>query len=64
MTQIINRRDVLRTGLFASGGLVVLTQCAEAARAAATSKEQANKAIVRAAWAKSIWPETRSSIVK
>jgi predicted ester cyclase len=56
MTQHVNRRDVLKTGLSASGGLAILTQCGIVAHAA-TSKEQANKAIV-GQWFTEFWGKT------
>jgi hypothetical protein len=46
MIQLINRRNALRTGLLASGGLAVLSQLGKAASPLTTSKEETNKAIV------------------
>lgn len=52
MSHLINRRDALRTGLLASGGLAVFAQ--------AGPKEQANKAIV-GRWFVDFWGKTYNS---
>jgi predicted ester cyclase len=44
MIRLINRRNALRTGLLASGGLAVLSQLGKAASPLTTSKEETNKA--------------------
>ena len=57
MSQLINRRDALRTGLLASGGLAVLSQLGKAASPLTTSKEETNKAIV-GRWFTDFWGKT------
>jgi hypothetical protein len=54
MSQLINRRNALRTGLLASGGLAVLAQLG---KAASHSKEENNKAIV-GRWFTDFWGKT------
>jgi predicted ester cyclase len=54
MSQLINRRNALRTGLLASGGLAVLAQLG---KAASHSKEENNKAIV-GRWFTDLWGKT------
>ena len=57
MIQLINRRNALRTGLLASGGLAVLSQLGKAASPLTTSKEETNKAIV-GRWFTDFWGKT------
>ena len=57
MIQLINRRNALRTGLLASGGLAVLSQLGKAASPLTTSKEETNKAIV-GRWFTDFWRKT------
>src|SRR3984957_15952274 len=57
MIQLINRRNALRTGLLASGGLAALSQLGKAASPLATSKEETNKAIV-GRWFTDFWGKT------
>src|SRR5712692_6627736 len=57
MNQLINRRNALRTGLLASGGLAVLSQLGKAASPLTTSKEETNKAIV-GRWFTDFWGKT------
>jgi hypothetical protein len=57
MIQLISRRNALRTGLLASGGLAVLSQLGKAASPLTTSKEETNKAIV-GRWFTDFWGKT------
>ena len=57
MIQLINRRNALRTGLLASGGLAVLSQLGKASSPLTTSKEETNKAIV-GRWFTDFWGKT------
>jgi predicted ester cyclase len=57
MIQLINRRNALRRGLLASGGLAVLSQLGKAASPLTTSKEETNKAIV-GRWFTDFWGKT------
>jgi predicted ester cyclase len=57
MSQLINRRNALRTGLLASGGLAVVSQLGKAASPLTTSKKETNKAIV-GRWFTDFWGKT------
>jgi hypothetical protein len=57
MSRLINHRNVLRTGLLASGGLAVLSQLGKVASPLTTSKEKNNKAIV-GRWFTDFWGKT------
>ena len=57
MIQLINRRNALRTGLLASGGLAVLSRLGKPASPLTTSKEETNKAIV-GRWFTDFWGKT------
>jgi len=57
MSRLVNHRNVLRTGLLASGGLAVLSQLGKVASPLTTSKEKNNKAIV-GGWFTDFWGKT------
>ena len=57
MSRLINHRNVLGTGLLASGGLAVLSQLGKVASPLTTSKEKNNKAIV-GRWLTGFWGKT------
>ncbi len=57
MNSMINRRNGLKTGLLALGGLAVISQSGEAASRRTTSEEQLNKAIV-GRWFTEFWGKT------
>src|ERR1700752_1470227 len=57
MSRLNNHRNVLRTGLLASGGLAVLSQLGKVASPLTTSKEKNNKAIV-GRWFTGFWGKT------
>ena len=57
MSQLINRRNAIKTGLLASGGLAVLSQLGKAASPLTTTQEETNKAIV-GHWLTDFWGKT------
>ena len=57
MSQLINRRDAIKTGLLASGALAVLPRFGETARLLTTTQEETNKAIV-GRWFSDFWGKT------
>jgi predicted ester cyclase len=57
MSQLINRRNAIKTGLLASGGLAVLSLLGKAASPLTTAQEETNKAIV-ARWFTDFWGKT------
>ncbi|HKB91851.1 MAG TPA: ester cyclase [Opitutaceae bacterium] len=57
MSHLINRRNALKTGLLALGGLAVLPRLGLAASRSMISKEEDNKAIV-ARWFTDFWGKT------
>jgi predicted ester cyclase len=57
MSQLINRRDAIKTGLLASGALAVLPRFGETASLLTTTQEETNKAIV-GRWFSDFWGKT------
>jgi predicted ester cyclase len=57
MSQLINRRDAIKTGLLASGALAVLPRLGETASLLTTTQEETNKAIV-GRWFSDFWGKT------
>ena len=57
MSQLINRRDAIKTGLLASGALAVLPRFGETASLLTTTQEENNKAIV-GRWFSDFWGKT------
>jgi predicted ester cyclase len=57
MSQLINRRNAIKTGLLASGGLAVLSRLGKAASPLTTTQEETNKAIV-GHWLTDFWGKT------
>jgi predicted ester cyclase len=57
MSQLINRRDAIKTGLLASGALAVLPRFGRTASLLTTTQEEPNKAIV-GRWFSNFWGKT------
>jgi hypothetical protein len=57
MSQLISRRDAIKTGLLASGALAVLPRFGQTASLLTTTQEEPNKAIV-GRWFSNFWGKT------